>query len=328
MKKFMAASLAAAMVLSMGATAFAADEVANPVTGLATDAIYTESDGKVAKTLDVTGGARLGYGKTAYYALEANNGNVWVTEMEAVKGMSIKQKWEMNGTAVEKLQIVKKKQSVNGGQNDYVYFLAITMKPSTSMSQIDVIGEITLKKSGDNKIDETYDIEIPVGYAYAGDRTITDSVKIFNFGTTGESPLEGTEDDTLDIDGVGYFEVDTNGQGKILLGCDVDFNSDVAAKFPEANLDFVNGNGANFNKTGLLTIEADPDTYLYQNVDGVLKAVKAEYDEYEEAFKVKTRTLGEYVISDTELNLDGQSEGSSDKEDGTEVVNPPSGARA
>ena len=31
--------------------------------------------------------------------------------------------------------------------------------------------------------------------------------------------------------------------------------------------------------------------------------VNAEYDEYDEAFVVKTRTLGKYVISDVELTI-------------------------
>ena len=31
--------------------------------------------------------------------------------------------------------------------------------------------------------------------------------------------------------------------------------------------------------------------------------VNAEYDEYDEAFIIKTKTLGKYIISDTELKI-------------------------
>ncbi len=120
--------------------------------------------------------------------------------------------------------------------------------------------------------------------------------------TTGTSIIEG--DQTITTDAGHYFDVDVTGQSKILLYYDEKYNATVAAVYPSANLDFVNFNGASFNKTGELTILADPDTFLYAlNSDGSLSKIKAEYDEYEEAFKVTTRTLGKYVISDTELTL-------------------------
>ncbi|MEG2205003.1 MAG: hypothetical protein RRY21_07575, partial [Oscillospiraceae bacterium] len=116
----------------------------------------------------------------------------------------------------------------------------------------------------------------------------------------------------------------TEGQGKIVLENDTDFNADVAAKYPEANLDFVNGNGASFNKTGEMFLEAEEGSFLYAlSADGTLKAVKAEYDF--DGFTFKTRTLGCYVISDMELVLTD-----APVVDGGVVVapNPPMGAAA
>ncbi|MBQ2752098.1 MAG: hypothetical protein IJF25_05925, partial [Oscillospiraceae bacterium] len=129
----------------------------------------------------------------------------------------------------------------------------------------------------------------------------------------------------------------TNGQGKILLSATSDFDSDVALIYPNANLDFFYGNGASFNRIGTLYLAADPDSYLYQlKDDGRLVAVNAEYDEYDENFVIKTRTLGKYVISDVELPLlntpiingNGSSNNNSNNNSGTVdsvVTNPNTG---
>ena len=78
------------------------------------------------------------------------------------------------------------------------------------------------------------------------------------------------------------------------------------------------------------------DYYLYQiNSDGSLSEVpNAEYDDADEGFYFKTRTLGSYVVSDMELDTSATE--SSDESDDIVVtpvdpvtpVNPGTGARA
>lgn len=293
MKKFFAAALASAMVVSMAATSFAAPAVIT--FGDASE--YSSSDFKFTE-LDANSG-KIAYGETVYYAIKS--GGKEVTKYDAVKGISIKTKWEMNGSAVEKVEIVKKK---NADSTDaYAYYVGIKNKANATTSNTDVIGELTLKKSGSDGY-EFSDTKLPVSYTLGyneitPDAKVKDALRIMNFkGFTGEQTInfEKAEDN--------YFEVVTDGQGKLLIKADVKYNADVAGKYPAANLDFFTGNGASFNKTGTLTIAAEPGSFLYQvNADGNLVAVKATYDEYEEAFKVKTRTLGAYVISDSELKL-------------------------
>ncbi len=101
------------------------------------------------------------------------------------------------------------------------------------------------------------------------------------------------------------FTVDVTGQGKLNLAWNTDFNKEVADLDKSANMDFVTFEGTpSFNKNGTLYIYADKDSYLYEVVDGELEAVDADYDEDYEAWELKTRTLGGYVISDKELDLD------------------------
>lgn len=314
MKKFFAAALASAMVVSMAATSFAATaaivagvEKETNASGKVVPVLYKESSGLMVKNTGL-----VGYGKTAFFALTSNaNGNsAPITEYDSVKGTSIKVKWEIGATAVEKLEIVKKK---NGSQ-DYSYYLAVATKASTSTKQTDVAGTVNLRKSGTPSFDlkeaTAVDVSFTLGYATTtGDRNVDDTATIYNFvnikqnDSTADKTQEAEEYE-LKLPGGNYFTVNTIGQGKIILAADMNYNADIAAKYPAANLDFFNGNGATFNKTGELTILADEGTFLYAvNADGNLVAVKNTYDQYEEAFKVKTRTLGAYVISDVELKL-------------------------
>ena len=83
-----------------------------------------------------------------------------------------------------------------------------------------------------------------------------------------------------------------------------DFDTDVATIYPNANLEFFYGNGGTFNRIGTLYLHAEPGSYLYQlRDDGRLVEANAEYDEYDENFVIKTRTINKYVISDVELPL-------------------------
>lgn len=109
-----------------------------------------------------------------------------------------------------------------------------------------------------------------------------------------------------------------------------------------AELNFWNGNGARFNRTGEFFLSAGDDAdyaqFLYQiNSDGTISEVSgAEYDDADEGFYFNTRVLGRYVYSDMELDLsagdDSQDDGGDDivvaPVEPTTPVNPSTGAVA
>ena len=335
MKKLVTLAVAATMVLSMASVAFAASDVDYRVTQVNEQYFkYDNDDGMMESEPP----SYVGYGDTIYYRLENAEGGseVPVSEYDAVKGISIKKQWEMNGNAVDRIEIVKKKYDDNA--SSYAYYVALTFKKSESTSEVDVLGTLTLKKSGDegilnikndsNEIDLA--VNLTVGYPYAGDSddyeidSIYADKVIYNFSSSGKSQIETDTEYELrlvDVDEDSYFTVNTKGQGKILLACDNKYNNDIASKYPSANLSFINGNGATFNQTGVLTLHADEGSYLYAvSANGNLTKVKAEYDEYENAFQIKTRTLGKYVISDTELKTSSSSSSSSSSSDEEDEV--------
>ena len=107
------------------------------------------------------------------------------------------------------------------------------------------------------------------------------------------------------------------------LGTSTKANTDVlkANADSDAELSFYKWDGnPTFNSTATVYFyEADEDSYVYEIKNGKLTEV-GEYDDDEGCWVLKTRTLGEYVVSDTELvNAKGETTE-------PEVTNPDTGA--
>ncbi len=298
MKKFVTTALASAMVLSMAATSMAVVADIN-------DNIHTANNSGL---IGADSKATYSYGSTLYFPLVSDT-NTSVSSYDDVKGTAIKQTWEMNGSAISKVEIVKKKAT----DNNYYYFLSVATKDNNSTKSTDVAGEIKLKKSGTNGFETGVNLGFTLAFPVAADANeILDKVQLHKF--------VGDEEDVLNFDG-GYFTVNTVGQGDLLLSSNTKFNAEIASWNPNANLDFITFNNASFNKIGELTINAPAGSYLYVlNADKTFSKVNATYDEYEEAFKLKTRTLGSYVISDVEFKISSGS--------GSGKPNPGTGANA
>lgn len=246
----------------------------------------------------------------------------YVSSTDDVKGIKIRSSWDLNGNAVDKVALVKKKAAAPFElTNKYIYFLSLDLKDSLATGETDISGTVSMKKSGSFDYDDMkLDVNLTVGYPEAKDNVIGKDPLIFSEG----NGFSGDHEDELrfDFDDDAYFTVDTIGQGKILLAADNEFDANIAMIYNAANLDFFNGNGASFNKLGTLAIPADEGSHLYRvEKDGKLTKMNAPYDKDEEAFMVRTRTLGRYVISDVDLKI---AEAKPTSPDGT--INPQTGA--
>ena len=81
---------------------------------------------------------------------------------------------------------------------------------------------------------------------------------------------------------------------------------------PSIDMNFVSFPGKpSFNRLGKMYLYAEKDQFIYEVKDGKAVAVKADYDEDEEAYVFNTRTLGSYIIADKELKNFTISEGGS-----------------
>jgi hypothetical protein len=343
---------AAAVLGAVGAAYTAADDLADNPSGDSAYssllAAYNTANGNLTAKLaqlgnpgDQTAGTAYGDLYLAGQAL-GSSGYPYVYETASrASNARIKSTWELSKSLVKNVSIVKRRAigtSAETGYNisnaqstmRYIYFVAITIEKRSTASDADLHGVISLKRSGTPSYDCELDVSMSIGYEYADDSIIEIDPLLFKEGYG----FYGDDEEQFDFecDADSYFIVNTLSQGKIVLAADTKFDYDIAELYPKANLDFFNGNGASFNKIGELYLSADEDSYLYyvkSNGDlGELSKSQYEYDDYEEAFVIKTRTLGRYVISDVKLKLVSTDSGSdSDSDSGSTVipVTPPTG---
>jgi hypothetical protein len=353
MKKLFALVLAVAMVLSMASIAMAAgntkignnDKIAITETVLVSEHIFNGAV-TVAKDPDSHDNAKdvcleaVPYGKTLYIPLYDATG-AQIKLADAVDGLKVSAKWDENGDFIKSVEI---------GKKEGAYYIIIKTTGS-SMDDNDVEGTLTItgkayeatNSKKKTSIDKT---EVPVvitleydeytGYAINGvyNSTLTsvipeDPAK-FVFDEKTSKDNSGTKDYYMQDEEFEFtcakaddvtFTVDTTHQSDIILAMDCDSIDEVEDKYASANLDFYVFNGATFKKTGELFIPADEGTYLYEIVDNTAKEVDAEYDDYDEGFYLKTKTLGAYVVSDVKLATAAATE-----TDATATTNPTTGA--
>lgn len=334
MKKILAIALAAALVLSLSTVVFAAGDV------YSTEFIDRAGEGYRKVSSDNNWVATplnpvVNYGNTVYYRLTGAtyaNGDSSavtygpVTQDSAVAGLRIFDDWSVGEEWVTKTELVKKRYQATG---NYEYFLAVSFKPvNTATSVADVVGEVYLKATvwenrpnrnnvtgGDLCETNTLSVVIELNYAppaavsapnavfYAMTPVITESARKFSFKDNGWD--KESFDLTFSTWGdAATFTVNTVGQGDLILQATNDYNTAVGNMFPNANLNFFNGNGASFNNIGKMLIPADVGSHIYELKNGsIIPVFGASYLLCDSGFYFDTRTLGSYIVSDVPLAL-------------------------
>lgn len=205
-----------------------------------------------------------------------------------------------------------------GGGYDYRYVIEFTTPEDNTASAFeDVAGTVKVGTTS-SKADKagSYDLSATITKDYIPE--FDGDFGEFTNGAVVKFEKDLGEID-IDFEDVAMFTVNANGQGKLNLKWNTDFDPEVASLDKSANMDFVTFEGEpSFNKNGTLYIYAAEDTFLYKVVDGKLTAVDASYNEDYEAWELKTRSLGEYVISDKEIDLDAVN--TEDKDDASSTT--------
>lgn len=334
MKKVFAMSMAAAMVMSMSAMSMAAtnsdlrDEDGDVIGVLGVDQdtllkwdsdlrdmIYWTEDGTEhgAETDPI-------FGKVLYYRLYDAEQNP-ISDSKAVSGLHINDKWSEGGAYIKNVEIVKK-----GG----FYYIAVTTQGS-SLDPVDVSGKIYLKGTsgtgdGKQRVDGHFTVDFTLAYGEVIVGSSDNSVVVSSASKVYDLSDSEEKEFTFQYgpNGSELVEVvtDVSNTDRLLLGYDTDEVETLTTIYNTANLDFVNVKGT-FKKTSDVTIYAKEGSYLYKYENGKLSAVDAEYDDWDEAFTFRTKTLGTYVISDVKLNVSAVSGSTSG---GSVSNNPNTGA--
>ena len=113
---------------------------------------------------------------------------------------------------------------------------------------------------------------------------------------------------TFNFNDDAYFTVRMFGGDKVMLDFDRTYDKAIADRYIE-DLYFYNFRGEldEFSATGTLTIPVEQEMFMYQIVNGALKATDAVYSEENEAMELKTRTLGNYETPSTDASNNGGS---------------------
>lgn len=242
----------------------------------------------------------------------------YVNEADAVSRTSITSRWETGKQYVAKTSIIKKKTNhdTTNLAEKYAYFVALETKPTGSTTDKELIGEIRLRRSGTDSFDLTLNVGMELGYSKAEQESVIGTKEqMFEVG----AGFAGVSDDVLEFEADDYsrFEVNTIGQGKLVLSMDTEYDSKIANAFPSANINFWNGNYGSFNRIGKLYLNNGSETkgYVYAiGKDGKLSTPKHTYDTYEDAYVIDTRVLGRYMVSDKKLDINKYNAGI-DKDD-------------
>ena len=114
---------------------------------------------------------------------------------------------------------------------------------------------------------------------------------------------------TFNFNDDAYFTVRMFGGDKVMLDFDRTYDKAIADRYIE-DLYFYNFRGEldEFSATGTLTIPVEQEMFMYQIVNSALKATDAVYSEENEAMELKTRTLGNYVLTPTKLDISAEVE--------------------
>ena len=320
MKKIFALALAAVMTAGMTTVAFAAND---PDVVKFTGNVYYDvnGDGEIAagecKTVqrgstgtDTLGGEIIPGGKELYFELQADYGSgyVAVDKLDDLKSWEVAADWTVEDDKVDTPKFVQAKVG-----SSYGVYLKVVLPENETVTNKDIVGTIGL---GDTKTDAknaSGHTLANVVVTYGRDKTNLDpDIKSFEgdfpaaFETKGAVVDFDDVRDEIDINfnDLALFTVDVTGQGKLDLRFHTDFDSEVAAMYDYANIDFLTFTGEPvFNKNGIMYIYADEDAFVYEvTADGVKEITGLDWDEDYEAWTFKTRKLTRYAISDVELD--------------------------
>ena len=316
MKKMMASALAAVMTVSLASVAFAETTEKGFVLGYTSadtsgSVVYTKGEDEKFTATTLEAEKILKAGEKVYVPVMLWNdevgsgtegaidaGELVAADKDDVKGYKAQSSWKV-GSADAVLDYVK---TADG----YIYAIVVEIPETTTAKEFDLAGTLSVAKSksaAEKAIDENK-FSFDVSYA-----STTAMVSDFDGGQLPEGGAIvkfADEVGEIDIefgDDLAIFTVNANGQGKLNLKYNTNYNKEFAAKYDYANIDFLNFEGKPaFNRNGTLFIYANEDSYLYEVTADGAKEVNAKYNKDEEAWELTTRTLGSYAISDEELD--------------------------
>lgn len=324
MKKILALVTVVIMTFTMATVAFA--KTTESVT--VENKLYTYDS--VNDTLDEVTGSDFETGEDLY--IKIND----VTPASGTPSVSDLRNYKLRSKFTDGKKMIKDVSfdtvKVNGSKQLVV---KISVADTFSAKEVDVDGIITIYTRNGATINGADSFEVDVdGYMSYGE---PDNASDYFTVTTPVVNFDGCTDVELYFDDGIYFAVNARNQKDLFLRYNSEIVDSIYDKYYDADLTFVNfdGNDKTFLRTGTLYIPysmGDKAPFIYERTSNGLKLIKDAYNKDEEMFVIKTKTLGNYVISDIELKDTTIDNSTSSKPDTTKptpntgVDNPDTGA--
>ena len=253
-------------------------------------------------------------------------------EFDYDEELDVWHKWDVS-SADARVDYIKYYENEDDEKPVSVMTVIVTIPENDSDKIEDLLGELKVGTTSTRAKNSDYSVKVDVTYAPDGTKEYYkdnfDGDEVLEAGKTGIVDFD-TEAGEIDIEfgEEAMFTVNVNGQSRLNLAWTTRHDPEVAAMDESVNMDFITFTGnPSFNRTGTMYIYAADDTFLYQVVDGKLEKVDATYNEDYEAWEFRTRTLGEYVIADGEIDLESITDNTDDSSSTTDggKVNPDTG---
>ena len=255
MKKWFTIAAAAALIAAMAATSMAVS---------VGDIVYEDDDDDYEEVTSLTPGEK-------YYVILVDEGDYDKDEKpKTIKWDSIEvddpnEDETLEGSKAKKYASLSSgatRLKTGSGSEKYSWGVKLDVKSIKAADyddSIDVSGTITWKLDGST---EERDVSFSIEYEEGGNE-FEEDVMSYEF--------DRNDDVEIDFpDGDGRLTGTANKDFTLIASMDTDYNSTIGNKYPNANLDFYNGNGVSLTyiKNARLHFEADDDKYLYEITDG------------------------------------------------------------
>ena len=304
MKRILCFALAFAMLLTT--SAFAANDA---ITSIELNGMYYtyNKEAEVFDAVDPEAGLLF---NTSYYIFLQEP--LASHDVEDLKNYAFKGEFEEGAKYIKSVEFVRVKEDNAGNRR---LAIKITTANVLSTESFEIVGEILLRARrtseiviGSESVDEvvllSLDTEISCGTATPAD--------IWDYESDGPVvSFEGIDDDVVIYFGDGVtYEVDARNQKKLYLEYSNDIIDEIYDEYDEYDLTFVlfPSSMDTFRKTGELYIPYEQDKgvpHIYE-IDAnncLTEVANAKYDDFDEAFIIKTKTLKDYVISNKALEI-------------------------
>ncbi len=321
MKKLMSALLALTALTAMSAVSFAAKPTASDVGKIYIkedddDDYYTDEVDTLAP--GETGWVFIGiYDKDNEDSKEKPHG-ISITDGEFTASGETPDDDDEDGKEYKAKKLISlssraEKKKIDSTEPKYGWFAKLTVKKISSSKYpedgYDVSTPIEFKYEWDyDNGDEDVELELKSIEYEDSDDEFEDKLKRFEF----------DKDDDVDIDlpdDGGTFTGTARKDFDIVASMNTKVNNSLLNKYPNADICFFNGNGANFPvNNGRLTFNANAGDYCYKvDSNGKLVDMSSSWSNSQNAFVIKTTVIGKYIISDTKLSTSVTTTVDSDK---------------